>query len=300
MNDPFFIGLNGKDPASVILGTGFQSSTVQLQDASIHYVSGGSGPAIIFLHGFSQDWYEFSQLMHLLANQYTVIAVDLRGIGQSTTTRADYDAETLASDIHELASHLALHTPYIVGHDMGGMIAYAYARLYPTETRGIAILDGPLPGTTSTDLMVKLPILWHFSFHRLPTLPEWLIGGHEYTYFKNAFFRRFTKNKQAMSDAAMRHYASAYTTPEQLRAGLGLYRTYRKNRAFMREHGDELRVPISLLEGHYFSDKPGPTAKELTQKFGCRNVTAQVVIGCGHFMAEEQPQVIADLLQSQA
>jgi pimeloyl-ACP methyl ester carboxylesterase len=300
LNDPFFIGLDSKDPARVVLGTVFKSYTVQLRDASVQYVSGGSGPAIIFLHGFPQDWYEFCQVMRLLADRYTVIAVDLRGIGKSKATRAGYDAKTLAIDIHELAGQLAINNPYIVGHDMGGMIAYAYARLYPTETRGIAVLDGPLPGTSSTDLMVKLPFLWHFTFHRLPKLPEWLIGGHEYIYFKIAFFRRFTKDKQAMSDAVMRHYASAYTTPEQLRAGLGLYRTYRKDRAFMRAHRDELRVPIFLLEGDYGSGKPGPTAKELTKKFGCRNVIAQVVIGCGHFMADEQPQVIADLLQSKA
>jgi pimeloyl-ACP methyl ester carboxylesterase len=300
LNDPFFIGLDSHDPGKIVLGTAFTSSVVPLRDASIQYVSGGSGPAIIFLHGFSQDWYEFGQVMRLLADRYTVLAVDLRGIGKSKATRADYDAETLANDIHELAGQLAMKDPYIVGHDMGGMIAYAYARLYPTETRGIAILDGPLPGTPSTDLMVKLPFLWHFTLHRIPKLPEWLIGGHEYTYFKTAFFRRFTKGKQAMSNAVMRHYASAYTTPEQLRAGLGLYRTYRKNQAFMRAHRDELHVPILLLEGDYFSGKPGPTAKELTKKFGCHNVTAQVVRGCGHFMAEEQPQVIADLIQNHA
>src|SRR5258706_11852700 len=292
MNTTYSIGLDSKDPVKVVLGAAFKSYTVQLRDASVHYVSGGSGPSIIFLHGFSQDWYEFSKVMCLLANRYTVIAVDLRGIGKSKATRADYDAETQANDIHELTSQLAIKDPYIVGHDMGGMIAYAYARLYPSETRGVAILDGPLPGTASTDLMVKVPFLWHFTFHRLPKLPERLIGGHEYTYFKTAFFRRFTKNKQAMSDAVMRYYASAYTTPEQLRAGLVLYRTYRKNRVFMRSHRDELDVPIILLEGDYGSGKPGPTAKELTKKFGCRNVIAQVVRGCGHFMPDEKPQVI--------
>jgi pimeloyl-ACP methyl ester carboxylesterase len=299
LNDPFFIGLDSTDPARVVLGAAFKSLAVQLRNATIHYVSGGNGPAIIFLHGFSQDWYEFSQIMCLLANRYTVIAVDLPGIGKSKATQVAYDAETQANDIHELASQLTIKDPYIVGHDMGGMIAYAYARLYPCETRGIAILDGPLPGTPSTDLMVKLPFLWHFAFHRLPKLPERLIRGHEYTYFKKAFFLRFAKVKQAMTDADMRHYASAYTTPEQLRAGLGLYRTYRKNQTFMRAHRDELRVPILLLEGNYVSTKPGPTAKELANKFGCRNVIAQVVVGCGHFMATEQPQVIADLLQNQ-
>ena len=172
MNDPFFIGLDSKDPAMVVLSQAFKSHTMQTHDASMHYVSGGSGPAIIFLHGFSQDWYEFSQVMCLLAGRYTVIAVDLRGIGESKAARAGYDAETQAHDIHELASQLAIKNPYLVAHDMGGMIAYAYARLYPSETRGVAILDGPLPGTPSTDLMVKIPFLWHFTFHRLPRLPE--------------------------------------------------------------------------------------------------------------------------------
>jgi pimeloyl-ACP methyl ester carboxylesterase len=185
LNDPFFIELDRNDPGKVVLGAAFQSFVVELRNASIHYVSGGSGPAIIFLHGFSQDWYEFSQVMCLLANKYTVIALDLRGIGKSKAMRADYDAETLANDLHELAGQLAMKDPYIVGHDMGGMVAYAYARLYPTETRAIAILDGPLPGTPSTDFLVKLPILWHFTFHRISKLPEWLIGGHEYSYFKS-------------------------------------------------------------------------------------------------------------------
>src|SRR5258708_21275129 len=215
MNDPFFIGLDSKNPARVVLGTAFKSSTVQLRDGSIHYVLGGSGPAIIFLHGFSQDWFEFSQVMRLLAGRYTVIAVDLRGIGESTATRADYDAEAQANDIHELTSQLALKDPYIVAHDMGGMIGYAYARLYPSETRGVAILDGPLPGTPSTDLMVKLPFLWHFAFHRLPKLPERLIGVHISTYFKRPFFLPFTTTTHPMTDPDMRHYARAYTTPEQ-------------------------------------------------------------------------------------
>src|SRR5260221_12537400 len=107
MNDPFFIGLDSENPARVVLGRTFESHTVQIHDASIHYVSGGRGPAIIFLHGFSQDWYEFRQVMCLLAGRYTVIAGDLRGIGGSKATRADYDAETKANDITELPSQSA-------------------------------------------------------------------------------------------------------------------------------------------------------------------------------------------------
>src|SRR5260370_6385496 len=132
MNDPFFIGLDSKNPARVVLGRTLKSHTMRIHDAPMHYVSGGSGPAIIFLHGFSQDWYEFSQVMCLLAGRYTVIAVDLRGIGESKATRADYDAETQANDIQQLTSQLAIKDPYIAGHDTGCMITQSYARLYPS------------------------------------------------------------------------------------------------------------------------------------------------------------------------
>src|SRR5260221_11065563 len=99
MNDPFFIGLDSKDPAKVVLGAAFKSYTVQLRDASVHYVSGGSGPSIIFLHGFSQDWYEFSKVMCLFASRYTVIAVDLRGTGKSKTMRTDIIGRPQANEI---------------------------------------------------------------------------------------------------------------------------------------------------------------------------------------------------------
>jgi len=298
--EQYDISLDSKNPSKIVLGSGFKSDTIELSGANIHYVLGGSGPAIIFVHGFSEDWYEFSKVMSLLAWDFTTIAIDLRGIGKSQVKQEAYDAESQAQDIHELLAKLNITNPYIVGHDMGAMIAYAYARLYPQEIRGVALLDGPLPGTRSTGIMVHLPIMWHFTFHRIAKLPEKLISHREYAYFKKAFFKRFAKNEHALSDTVMRHYADAYTKPEQLRAGLGLYRAYRMNRKFMRNHLDALHVPILLLEGHYFSDKPSPLAKELSTSFGCLEVNARVVKDCGHFMAIEQPTAIANILHNHA
>jgi pimeloyl-ACP methyl ester carboxylesterase len=299
-DNPFFIGLDNQNPDNIVLGNAFKSETINVSGASLHYVAGGSGRTIIFIHGFAQDWYEFKVIMGILIRQYNVIAVDLRGIGKSMTTESRYDAKTLATDIYVLTKYLKIKKPYIVGHDMGGMVAYAYARLYHKEIRGVTILDAPLPGTPSTDFMVKMPFLWHFSFHRIPKLPELLIGGRENTYFRKAFFNRFAKNKQVITDAEMNHYANAYKTRDQLRAGLGLYRTYHQNRTFMRKHREKLRVPILILESDYGSSKPGPTAKQLKEQFGCCNVTAKVVKGCGHFMPEEQPQTIADFIRKYA
>lgn len=299
-DNPYFVGFDNKNPEDIFLGKAFKSDTVGVQGADIYCVSGGRGRPIIFIHGFPQDWYEFSKVMRLLISEYTVISIDLRGIGQSRTTEKKFDAVTLAKDIHAIVKFYGIKNPYIVGHDMGGMVAYSYARLYHDETKGIAILDAPLPGTPSTDIMVKMPFLWHFSFHRIPKLPELLIRGHQYAYFRKAFFTRFSKNKQAMTDVDMSHYASSYKTSEQLRSGLGLYRAYKENRLFMRTQRKELKVPILLIESDYGTSEPGSTAKQLKEKFNCLNVTAKVVGGCGHFMPEENPQAIADFIRRYA
>jgi alpha-beta hydrolase superfamily lysophospholipase len=118
------------DPAVAALGAGFVSSRANVNGTTLHYVRGGSGPAVILLHGFPQDWYEYHQVMPRLAQRFTVVAVDLRGIGGSRATPGGYDAANLAEDIRQLAQQLHLERPYIVGHDMGAIVAYAFARRF--------------------------------------------------------------------------------------------------------------------------------------------------------------------------
>ena len=130
------------DAALAQLGDGFVSSTVNVNATTLHYVRGGSGPAVILLHGFPQDWSVFRRIMPRLARTFTVVAVDLRGIGGSTQAANAYDAATLGEDIHLLVLHLGLEKPYVAGHDNGGMVAYALARLHPQGIRGVMILDG--------------------------------------------------------------------------------------------------------------------------------------------------------------
>ena len=134
------------DPAVVALGSGFVSDTARVNGATLHYVRGGAGPAVILLHGFPEDWYAYHRIMPQLAKQFTVVAVDLRGIGGSAATASGYDAANMAEDVHQLAEHLHLEHVYVVGHDIGGMVAYAFARRYPETSRGVMMLDAPLPG----------------------------------------------------------------------------------------------------------------------------------------------------------
>ncbi len=284
---------------SEMMNSIFTLDTINIKGGSIFYTKAGKGKkTILFIHGFSQDWSSFRKVMQLMASDYTVIAIDLPGIGRSSNTLEKYDAQSLAEMIHEFCTVMEISSPYIVGHDMSGIIVYTYARLYKDDIAGVALLDAPLPGTPDTDIMVKLPFLWHFTFHRIPRLPEKLIHTHEAAYFKKAFFDRFTRNKKAITSEDIERYAVAYKEINQLTAGLGLYRAYRKDRAFMRNNRDEFEVPVFIIESDFGSKEPGPVAKQLEKLFHCKDVSTFVIKDCGHYIPEENPEKLYELIQN--
>src|SRR5580692_12021331 len=173
------------DPAVAALGSGFVSDIARVNGATLHYVHGGAGPAIILLHGFPEDWYAYHRIMPLLAKQFTVVAVDLRGLGGSIPTEGGYDAANMAEDVHQLAERLHLEHVYVVGHDIGGMVAYAFVRRYPGSSRGAMLLDAPVPGLGPWDAVKSSPITWHINFQQTPDLPEQLIAGREAIYLRH-------------------------------------------------------------------------------------------------------------------
>jgi pimeloyl-ACP methyl ester carboxylesterase len=154
------------------LGDAFVSGTANVNGTTLHYVRGGVGPAVILLHGFPQDWYAFRRIMPRLAANFTVVSVDMRGVGGSAVIADAYDAATVAEDIRQLAAELDLGSIYFVGQDNGGIVAYTFARLYPQTTRGVMILDVPLPGIEPWEEVKAEPLLWHFGFHQTADLPE--------------------------------------------------------------------------------------------------------------------------------
>jgi pimeloyl-ACP methyl ester carboxylesterase len=134
---------------------GFSSAKAE----GLHYVRGGQGPAVILVHGFPQNWVAFREIMPRLARRFTVVAVDLPGIGQSAPAAGGYEAANLAAQIHALAQSLKLQRPYVVGHDLGGLVIYAHVRRFPDSVRGAMILDVPMPGVAGWDEAVS--DLWH-------------------------------------------------------------------------------------------------------------------------------------------
>jgi len=288
------------DPAVAQLGKGFVSDTAEVNGTTLYYVRGGTGPAVILLHGFPEDWYEFHHIMPRLAKKFTVISVNLRGVGGSKATAGGYDAANMAKDVYQLTEKLKLKKVYIAGHDIGGMVAYAFARLYPKATRGVMVLDVPLPGLEPWEEVKADPMLWHFGFHQTQGLPEKLIAGRQFIYFREGFFNRLAFNGKAITDADVTHYANSYANPEQLRAGLEFYRAFPANEKFNAAQQSAIDVPIVLAGGDNAVGKLNPRVAESLRKHGCTNVTIEVIKNSGHFVAEEQPEAVAELIERYA
>jgi pimeloyl-ACP methyl ester carboxylesterase len=288
------------DPAAAELGTGFVSRTANVNGTTLHYVRGGNGPGVILLHGFPEDWSVFRRVMPRLARMFTVVAVDLRGIGGSAATPSGYDAVSLAEDIRQLAIHLGLERPFVAGHDNGGMVTYALARVHPQSTRGVMILDVPIPGLAPWEQVKADPVLWHFGFHQTPNAPERLIAGREAVYFREVFFNRLARNPAAISEEDLAHYVGSYASPDQLRAGLEVYRAYVANERFNADQRGPIDVPIVLAGGEHSLAPFNSTVAESLRAHGWRNVSVEVIANSGHQVIDEQPAIVADLIERYA
>ena len=282
--------------ADIDLPPGFVSGTAQVNGTKLHYVRGGAGPAVILIHGFPQDWSEYRKLMPVLAQRFTVIAPDLRGIGRSATSIAGFEAANLAEDIRQLAVQQRLSRPYIVGHDVGGPVAYAYARLFPEALRGAMVIETPLPGLAGWEETKANPIVWHINFHLAPRTPETLITGRQEAYFREQFFNTGLIRKDAISSAEVARYAAAYASAEQLHAGLGFYRAAPANELFNKAQRNPTRVPLVLVGGAKSFAPLLPALAQDLKAHGVAEVVVETVPDAAHYLADENPGEIAALI----
>jgi pimeloyl-ACP methyl ester carboxylesterase len=283
------------DPEVAALGSGFVSDTAHVNGATLHYVRGGAGPAVILLHGFPEDWYEYHRILPRLTRRFTVVAVDLRGLGGSMPTESGYDAANLAEDVHQLAEHLHLEHVYVVGHDIGGMVAYAFFRRYPETSRGVMLLEAPLPGLGPWDAVQANRFTWHIRFQQTPDLPEQLLAGRE------AIYLRHFLDSGTFSDADVARYARAYAAPEHLRAALEIYRAFPANERFNAAQQSAISVPLVLAPGKDSPfEKLMPSFAEALRAHGCKDVEIEVIDNSVHYVAEEQPDAVARLIERYA
>ena len=274
------------------LGSGFESKLAQVNGTQLHYVRGGSGPAVILLHGFPEDWYEFRLVIPRLAKRFTVVAVDLRGVGESASSETGYEAANLAEDVHQLVVSLGLEHVYVFGHDIGGMVAYAFARRYPQSARGVMILDVAFPGLDPWPDILGHPAFWHVRFHQTG-LPEKLVSGRQAEYFRY-FLGQF-------GDAEVDHYAYSYRDPDHLRAAFDTYRAFPADEKFFAAQRAPTELPIVIGSGERdaFAEFL-PRIAAAMRAHGCMNLKTETVKGAVHYVAEEKPKAVAELIERYA
>ena len=271
---------------------GFVERTIRANGITLNYAVGGTGPTVVLLHGYPQTWYSWRKIMPALAERYTVIAPDLRGSGGSDAPESGYDKATLAEDVHQLLVALGRAGQVnVIGHDIGTMVAYAYAAAHRSSTRRLALLEAPqldemtyqFPALTQTG-----PGLWNFGFCTLDNgLPEKIVVGREDVWVEG-FIDWLAQVKGGVGGQAIAEYAQALRRPEHLRASFEYFK------AFPRDVEDTIRSRATMLTMPVLAvgaeGALGKLVPEQAQQYAS-DLTSVVVPG-GHWIAEEAPEVL--------
>jgi pimeloyl-ACP methyl ester carboxylesterase len=273
----------------------FTHHTASVNGIQLHYVMGGKGEPVVLLHGWPETWYSWHLVMPSLATNFTVIAPDLRGLGDSSKPLTGYDGNTVAEDIHQLVTQLGFKTILLVGHDIGTQVAYSYAAAHPTEVRKLVVMEFTIPGFTPPG---RMPLWWSV-FHQTPDVPEALVEGKEMTYL-SWFYRNLAHNPSAITPAEINEYVSHYSAPGGMRAGFEYYRAFPQDATQNMNHSNtKLTMPVLALGGGYIPTVGGNITMPSTiyaMNILAQNVTGIRVPNSGHWIPEEQPQFVIDQL----
>ena len=266
----------------------FSHHTASVNGVQLHYVIGGHGDPVVLLHGWPETWYEWRHVMPALAKNHTVIAPDLRGLGDSSKPLTGYDGKTTAEDIHQLVSQLGFRDIFLVGHDFGVQVAYSYAAAHPNLVRRLVILDVPIPGIGTGE---NISGLWWIQFHTVRDIPEMLVAGHEREYL--TWFYRYACNPAAITKEDIDEYVSHYSAPGGMRAGFEYYRALPEDIKQNKEYSKiKLPMPVLALGGKCSFG----TAALDSMRLLATNVSGGIVPDSGHWIAEEHPDYLVGQL----
>jgi pimeloyl-ACP methyl ester carboxylesterase len=265
----------------------FSERFAKVNGVRLRYLIGGTGSPVVLLHGYAETSHMWRPILPALADSHTVIVPDLRGAGGSAKPASGYDKKTMAMDIHQLTSSLKLDRVRIVGHDIGLMVAYAYAAQFPQSTDRVVLMDAFLPGIGNWKNVWLLRDMWHFHFYG--EVPLQLVKGRERIYFEH-FWNDFAADpKHSVPEADRRIYAKAYAQAGAMRAGFEYFRSFERDAEdFARMATTRLAMPMLVLSG----EKAGGTFLIDQAKLVASDVTGQVVPGVGHWLMEEAPRTV--------
>lgn len=308
------VGIGQNHPS---LPSSFRATTIHSPEgADIFVRSGGRGPVVVLLHGYAENSDSWAPLAADLMKDHSVVVPDLRGIGRSSKPESGYDKKTQAKDIRAVVTGLGYDRTFVVAHDIGNMVAYAYAAMYPDKVKRLVVMDAPIPGIepwneieaecrnymcTRMKILVN-PGVWHFNFPHLFTDPmvlhgpdpERLVAGRERMYF-DGIWDDFTGDPSKPDEATRNFFAATYTLPGGMRAGFAQFTAFsqdaKDNKIFEQT---KLPMPVLAVGG----EKSFGALQAVIMRHVATNVQEAVVVGSGHWLMEERPTETVALIRN--
>ncbi|MDO3644372.1 alpha/beta fold hydrolase [Mucilaginibacter sp. L3T2-6] len=261
---------------------GFRSQYATVNGVKIHYVTGGKGEPLLLIHGFGQNWYMWNRLMPELAKHFTLVVPDMRGVGESGKPAGGYDKKNMAVDMHELMKKLGYKQINLAGHDIGLMVAYAYAAQFPSEVKKLALMDALLPGIEPVWSQVKAQAWW-FGFFAQPHSGE-LVSGKVGLFFTD-FWPTVGFQKNAFTQAEKTEFIRAYSVPGATTGAFhwfGEFNQDAKDNAVFAQ--TKLTMPLLAVGSDHFA---GTFLAEHC-RLVATNVKEAIITDSGHWVVQEQ------------
>jgi pimeloyl-ACP methyl ester carboxylesterase len=276
-----------------IYPAGFRTQQITTNGTTIHVRVGGKGPAVVLLHGYGETGDMWAPLAAELARDFTVIAPDLRGMGLSASADTGFDKKNQAGDVAGVMDALGVPNADVVAHDIGNMVAFAFAAQHPGRVTRLVMMDAPVPGIGPWDEILKHPLLWHFRFGG-PDM-ERLVAGRERIYL-DRFWNEFSADPTRFAEASRRHYAELYARPGAMRAGFAQFAAFDQdvidNRAFLAR--GRLKMPVLAIGG----ERSFGATMAVVMRAAADDVSEFIVPQSGHWLMEEQPQQTVGAIRS--
>ncbi|SFU03226.1 alpha/beta hydrolase [Mesorhizobium sp. YR577] len=270
----------------------FKIEEIATNGTTIHVRVGGSGPAVVLLHGYGETGDMWAPLAAVLARDHTVVVPDLRGLGLSLKPAGGYDKKTQGGDVAGVLDALHIDKADVVTHDIGNMVGYAFAAENPQRVTRFVLIDAPLPGIGPWEEVLKNPLLWHFRFGG-PDM-ERLVAGRERIYL-DRFWNEFSADPAKFDEASRAHYAELYALPGAMHAGFSQFAAFDQDaiddKAFL-EKGGKLAMPVLAIGG----EKSFGPMMATVMRFAASDVTEGIIPNSGHWIMEENPDATIEMV----